>query len=151
MLANIRRIFIMLLPCAAILVLLALTWPEPASAQQTYSVDFPKKAGMPNSCMTEEKAGGGGNYLRCRIVLPSGIPANMFIRAVFFSCQPGDGDVCRATRECPGGGAICDRHPNPVEPVGFNLLQPGVRTVDWWGWTSHTGDATLHFDVTIGP
>jgi hypothetical protein len=151
MLANTRRIFITLLPCAAILLLLALAWPEPALAQQTFSVDFPKKAGEPNSCMTQEKAGSGGTYLHCRIVLPSGIPANMFIRAVFFSCQPGSGAACQATRECPGNGAICDRHPNPVEPVGFNLLQPGVRTVDWWGWTSDPGDATLHFDVTIGP
>jgi len=148
---NTRRIFLMLLPGAAILFLLALAWPEPVLAQQTFSVDFQKKAGGPNTCMTQEKAGNGGTYLRCRIVVPSGVPANMFIRGVFFSCQPGSGAPCLATRECPGNGAMCDRHPNPIEPVGFNVLKPGVRTVDWWGWTSDANDATLHFDVTIGP
>lgn len=152
---NTRRLLMTLLPGTAILLLLALAWPEPARAQapvqQTFSVDFQKKAGVPNSCMTEEKAGGGGMYLRCRIVMPSGVPANMFIRAVFFSCQPGSNAPCLATRECPANGAVCDRHPNPVEPVGFNVLKPGLRAVDWWGWTSDPNDATLHFDVTIGP
>jgi hypothetical protein len=146
---NTRRLLMTLLPATAILLLLGLA--EPAQAQQTFSVDFQKKAGVPNTCMTEEKAGGGGNYLRCRIVMPANAPANMFIRAVFFSCQPGSNAPCLATRECPANGAVCDKHPNPVEPVGFNVLKPGVRTVDWWGWTNDMNDATLHFDVTIGP
>jgi len=151
MLTKPRGILIVLLPCAAILLLLVLAWPEPALAQQTFSVDFPKKAGVPNSCLTQEKGGNGGTYLRCRIELPSGVPANMFIRAVFFSCHPGSSAACLATRECPGNGTICDRHPNPVEPVGFNILKPGVRVVNWWGWTSDTSDATLRFDITVGP
>ena len=49
-----RRIVIALLPCAAILLLLALAWPAPALAQQTFSIAFPKKAGLPNSCITQE-------------------------------------------------------------------------------------------------
>ena len=149
MLTKTRVIFIVLLSGAAILLLPALGGRDRALAQQTFSVDFSMKAGAPESCLTQEK-GSGGTYLRCRIVVPSGIPANLFIKAVFFSCQPGSGATCLATRECPADG-VCDRHPNPVEPVGFNLMKPGLRTVDWWGWTSAAGEATLHFDVTIGP
>ena len=47
-----RRTALAVLPCAALLFLLALAWPEPALAQQAFSVDFPKKAGLPYSCMT---------------------------------------------------------------------------------------------------
>jgi hypothetical protein len=148
---TIRQIFITLPATIAVLLLVAFAGPAPALAQQNIQIDLPKKAGLPNSCMTTEKAGNGGTYLRCRIVLPSGIPANMFIRAVFFSCHPGDGPACSATRECPGTGAICDRHPNPIEPVGYNAFSPGLRAVDWWGWTTDTGDATLRFDVTVAP
>jgi hypothetical protein len=149
--AMTSRLLMLLLPCAAML-LLALAWPEPALAQQnTFSVDFPKKAGVPNSCMTQEKANNGGTYLRCRITLPSGVPSNLFIRAVFYECRPSGSAACMATQECPGSGAICDRHPNPVVPVDFNIAKPGLRTVDWWGWTSDTGEATLHFDVSVGP
>src|SRR5881628_629543 len=119
--ATIQRIVITLLPCAAILLLLALAWPEPALAQQTFSIDFPKKAGLPNSCMTQEPGGSGGTYLRCRIALSSSVPSDLFIRAVFFECRPGDSQACRNTQECPGNGAICDRHPNPIVPVDFNL------------------------------
>jgi hypothetical protein len=147
-----RRIVFMLLPCVAMLLLLALAWPEPALAQQqTFSIDFPKIAGAPNSCMTNEAAGNGGTYLRCRIVLPDGVPSNLSIRAVFFDCRPGSSQACLNTRECPGNGAICDRHPNPVIPVDFNISNPGVRAVEWWGWTSDKSDATLHFDVSVGP
>jgi hypothetical protein len=151
MLANTRRIFITQLPCVAILLLLALAWPEPALAQQTFSVDFPKKAGVPNSCMTQEPGGNGGKYLHCRIVLPSNIPANMYIRAVFFECRPTDSQACASTQQCPGDGSICDRHPNPVVPVDFNISQPGSRAVEWWGWTRDSGEAILHFDVGVGP
>ena len=146
-----RRIVSTLLPCAAMLLLLALAWPEPALAQLTFSIDFPKKAGLPNSCMTQEPAGNGGTYLRCRIALPDNIPSNLFIRAVFYECRPGNSPACRNTQECPGNGAICGRHLNPVVPVDFNIAKPGARAVEWWGWTSDTGDATLHFDVTVGP
>jgi len=144
-----RRILIMLLPCVAI-VLTTLACPAPALAQQTFSVDFPKKAGLPNSCMTQEKGGSGGTFLRCRIVLPANVPSNLFIRAVFFECRPSDSQACLNTQQCPGNGAVCDRHLNAIMPVDFNISQPGSRAVEWWGWTSDTGEATLHFDVTVG-
>jgi len=149
--ATIRRIVITLLPCAAILVLLALAWPEPALAQQTFSIDFPKKAGLPNSCMTQEPGGSGGTYLRCRIALPNDVPSGLFIRALFFECRPDDSQACLKTQACPGNGSICDRHPNPIVPVDFNIAQPGLRVVEWWGWTSDPGEAILHFDVSVGP
>ena len=144
-----RKISLVLLSCTAVLLLLALAGPDQVLAQQIFSVEFPMKAGAPNSCMTQEK-GGNGTYLRCRIEVPSGIPTNLFIKSIYFTCQPGSGAACLATRECPGSGT-CDRHPNPVEPVGYNLMKPGVRAVDWWGWTNGPDDATLRFDVTIGP
>ena len=148
---TLRIMMMMLLPCAALL-LLALVWPEPALAQQsTFSVDFPKKAGVPNSCATQEPGGNRGTYLRCRIALPDNVPSNLFIRAVYFECRPGSSQTCLNTRECPGNGAICDRHPNPVVPVDFTISKPGPRAVEWWGWTSDPGEATLHFDVTVGP
>jgi hypothetical protein len=140
-----------LLCCAAILVLLALAAPEPVVAQQTFSIDFPKKAGLPNSCMTQEPGGSGGAILRCWIEMPSGIPSGLFIRGVFFECQPASSQACMNTQECPGRGSICDRRVNPIVPVDFNISKPGVRAVEWWGWTSDTGDATLHFDVSVGP
>ncbi|PYN91869.1 MAG: hypothetical protein DMD91_33395 [Candidatus Rokuibacteriota bacterium] len=146
-----RQIVITLLSCAAIQLLLALAWPEPAHAQQTFSIAFPKKAGEPNSCMTHEPGGNGGAFLRCRIELPADVPRDLFIRAVFFECRPGSSQACLNTQQCPGSGAICDRHVNPIVPVDFNISQPGARTVEWWGWTSDTGDATLHFDVGVGP
>ena len=149
--ATIRLIVITLLPCAAMLLVLGLASPDPVLAQQTFSIDFPKKAGLPNSCMTQEPAGNGGTYLRCRIALPANIPSTLFIRAVFFECQPTDSQACLKTQQCPGDGSICGRHLNPILPVDFNLSQPGTRTVEWWGWTNDTGEATLHFDVTIGP
>jgi len=139
----------MLLPCVAV-VLMTLAAPVSAYAQQTFSIDFPKKAGLPNSCMTQEK-GGDGNYLRCGIALPDSVPANLFIRAVFFECQPSDSEACRNTQQCPGNGAVCGRHLNGIVPVDFNISQPGPRAVEWWGWTSDAGEATLHFDVTVGP
>jgi len=145
-----RRIVITLLPCAAILLLLALACPDPVLAQ-TFSIDLPKKAGLPNSCMTQEPAGSRGTFLRCRIALPASIPSNLFIRAVFFECRPSDSQACRNTQQCPGNGTVCDRHLNPVVPVDFNISQPGPRAIEWWGWTSDTQEATLHFDVTLGP
>ena len=145
-----RRTISTLLPCAAI-VLMALGWPASTLAQQTFSVDFPKKAGLPNSCMTEEPAGNGGTYLRCRIALPDNIPAHLFIRGVFFECRPSGSPGCVNTQECPGNGAICGRHVYPVVPVDFNIASPGARTVEWWGWTSDTDEATLHFEVGVGP
>ena len=146
-----RPIVITRLSCVVILLMLALAWPEPALAQQTFSIDFPKKAGLPNSCMTQQPGGNGGTFLVCQIVLPADIPADLFIRGVFFECQPSSSQACMNTQQCPGSGAICDRHVNPVVPVDFNISQPGARGVQWWGWTSDTGDATLHFDVTVGP
>ena len=146
-----RPIVITLLCCAAILLLLVLASPEPALAQQTFSIDFPKKAGLPNSCMTQQPGGNGGTFLVCQIVLPADIPSDLFIRGVFFECQPSSSQACMNTQQCPGNGAICDRHVNPIVPVDFNISQPGARGVQWWGWTSDTGDATLHFDVTVGP
>jgi len=137
--------------CAAILLLLTLAWTDAALAQQTLSIDFPKKAGLPNSCVTLEPGGNGGAFLRCAIVLPADVPSDLYIRAVFFECQPSSSQACMNTQQCPGNGAICDRHVNPVVPVDFNISQPGARAVEWWGWTSDTGDATLHFDVTLGP
>src|SRR5438309_2775479 len=123
------------------LFIFAVVWPATALAQQTFSVDFPKKSGRPNSCMITE-TDGGGNYLRCRIVVPSGVPADLYIRSVFFSCIPQGSRPCNSTQECPGGGV--NKHPNPVEPIGFNVIQPGVRAVEWWGWTNNGDDATLH-------
>ena len=41
--ATTRWIVITLLPGAAIFLLLALVWPEPALAQQTFSIDFRRK------------------------------------------------------------------------------------------------------------
>jgi len=146
-----RPIVITLLCCAAILLLLVLASPEPALAQQTFSIDFPKKAGLPNSCMTQEPGGNGGALLRCWIVVPPNVPPDLFIRGVFFECQPSSSQACMNTQECPGSGAICDRRVNAVVPVDFNISRPGARAVEWWGWTSDTGDATLHFDVTVGP
>jgi hypothetical protein len=146
---TMRRIFITLLPCAAMLLVLALACPDPVLAQQTFSIDFPKKAGLPNSCMTQEPGGSGGTYLRCRIVLPASIPSNLFIRAVFFECRPTGSQACLKTLQCPGNGTICDRHLNPIVPVDFNISKPGARAVEWWGWTSDTSEATLHFDVTV--
>ena len=146
-----RPIVITLLSGAAILLLLALAWPEPALAQQTFSIDFPKKAGLPNSCMTQRPGGNGGTFLVCQIVLPANIPSDLFIRSVFFECQPSSSQACMNTQACPGNGAICDRHVNPIVPVDFNISTPGARAVEWWGWTSDTADATLHFDVTVGP
>ena len=145
-----RRTISTLLPCAAIL-LVALGWPASTLAQQTFSVDFPKKAGLRNSCMTEEPAGNGGTYLRCRIALPDNIPSHLFIRGVFFECRPSGSPACVNTQECPGNGAICGRHVYPVVPVDFNIASPGARTVEWWGWTSDTDEATLHFEVGVGP
>jgi len=140
-----------LLSCAAILVLLVLASPEPVFAQQTFSIDFPKKAGLPNSCMTQEPGGSGGAILRCLIEMPRDIPSGLFIRGVFFECQPASSQACMNTQECPGRGSICDRRVNPVLPVDFNISRPGVRAVEWWGWTSDIGDATLHFDISVGP
>ena len=148
---TIRRIIITLLFCATIQLLLTLALPQPALAQQTFSIAFPKKAGAPNSCMTQERGGSGGTFLRCQIVLPANVPSDLFIRAVFFECRPADSQACMNTQQCPGNGAICDRHVNPVVPVDFNISQPGARAVEWWGWTSDGGEATLHFDVTVGP
>jgi len=139
------RVLPILIFGAATLLIFAFRSPDAAHAQQTFSVDFSKKMGVPNSCMTVEKDN-GGNYLHCRIAAPYG----MSIRGVFFTCQPVGSAPCQATRECPGDG-VCDKHPNPVEPVGFNLAQPGLRAVDWWGWTSDGDDASLHFDVLISP
>lgn len=141
------RRFSQLLVAASVMI--AVLWPGLALAQQMFSVDFPKKFGRPGSCMIKEMDS-GGNYLRCRIVIPSGVPANLFIRSVFFTCMPEGSGPCNSTQECPGGG-VCITHPNPVEPIGFNVMQPGVRAIDWWGWTNNGDDATLHFDVTIGP
>jgi hypothetical protein len=149
MLITSRVLSILVPGCGAMLLVLALASPDVAHAQQTFSVDFSKKIGAPNSCGTQER-GSGGTYLHCRIVLPSAVPAGLTIRGVFFTCQPAGSAPCQATRECPGGG-VCDKHPNPVEPVGFNVAQPGLRAVDWWGWTSDGNDAALHFDVTISP
>lgn len=145
-----RRTPILLLACVAI-VLTALAYPASALAQQTFSIDFPKRAGLPNSCMTQEKDGSGGMYLRCRIVLPVDVPSTLFIRAVFFECRPSDSEACRNTQQCPGNGAVCGRHLNAIVPVDFNISQPGPRAVEWWGWTSDAGEATLHFDVAVGP
>ena len=75
------------------------------------------------------------------------VPDGTFIRAVVFRCMP-DGPACQATYECSSGGP-CDKHPNPVEPVAFNLQN--LRTVTWWGWTGDARDATLHFDIVVGP
>ena len=100
-----RRTPIMLLTCVVI-VLIALACPASALAQQTFSIDFPKRAGLPNSCMTQEKAGSGGMYLRCRIVLPADVPSTLFIRAVFFECRPRGSEACRNTQQCPGNGAV---------------------------------------------
>src|SRR2546422_7279363 len=72
-----RPIVITRLSCAVILLLLALAWPEPALAQQTFSIDFPKKAGLPNSCMTQQPGGNGGTFLVCQIVLPADIPSDL--------------------------------------------------------------------------
>jgi hypothetical protein len=140
-----------LLSCAVILLLLALASTEPALAQQTFSIDFPMKAGLPNSCMTHEPAASGGALVRCQIVLPDNVPSNLFIRGVFFECQPSSSRTCMNTQECPGRGTICDRQVNAVVPVDFNISQPGVRAVEWWGWTSDPGDAILHFDISLGP
>ena len=101
--------------------------------------------------MTQEPGGNGGTYLRCRIVLPNDVPPDLFIRAVFFECRPTDSQACRNTQQCPGDGSICDRHPNPIVPVDFNISKPGPRAVEWWGWTRDTGEAMLHFDVGVGP
>jgi len=144
-----RRIVITLM--LGIPLLAALAWREPAAAQQTFSIAFPKKAGVPNSCMTEEPGGSGGTLLRCRIELPADVPAHLFIRGVYFQCRPDVSQACRNTQECPGNGAVCDRHVNAVVPVDFNISRPGSRSVEWWGWTNDSEDATLHFDVRIGP
>ena len=146
-----RWIVFSLLPCAAILLLLALACPDPVLAQQTFSIDLPKKADLPNPWMTQEPAGSGGTFLRCRIALPANIPSNLFTRAVFFECRPSDSQACLNTQQCPGNDTVCDRHLNPVVPVDFNISQPGARAIEWWGWTSDTREATLHFDVTLGP
>src|SRR5258705_11907439 len=98
--ATIRRIVITLLPCAAILVLLALAWPEPALAQQTFSIDFPKKAGLPNSCMTQEPGGSGGTHLRCPIALPNDVPSGPFLRPLFFAVRPAGSHACLETHAC---------------------------------------------------
>ena len=148
--AATRRILSTLLPCAAIL-LVELGWPASTLAQQAFTVDFPKKAGLPNSCMTQEPAGNGGTFLRCRIALPDNIPSHLFIRGVAFECRPPGSPGCVNTQECPGNSAICGRHVYPVTPVDFNIASPGARTVEWWGWTSDTDDATLHFEVGVGP
>ena len=145
-----RRIVLTLLPYAAVLFLVALAWPDSALAQQTFSIDFPKIAGAPNSCMTQERAASGGMYLRCRLVLPDNIPPNLFIRAVFFECRPSGSRACGNTQQCPGNGSICANHLNPIVPVDYNIASPGARAVEWWGWTSDPGEATLHFDVTVG-
>jgi len=52
--ATTLRTVITSLSCAAIALLLVLAWPEPALAQQTFSINFPKEAGAPNSCMTQQ-------------------------------------------------------------------------------------------------
>jgi len=135
----------------AIVLLLALARPDPVFAQQTLSIAFPKKAGEPNSCMTQEAGGSGGTFLRCRIELPANVSSDLFIRGVYFECRPADSQACLKTQQCPGNGAICGRNLNAVVPVDFNISTPGARAVDWWGWTSDTGDATLHFDVMVGP
>jgi len=145
-----RRIISTRLPCAGIL-LVALGWPAPTLAQQAFSIDFPKKAGLPNSCMTQEPAGNGGTYLRCRIALPDSFPSHLFIRGVAFECRPLGSPGCVHTQECPGNSAICGRHVYPVVPVDFNIANPGARTVDWWGWTNDADEATLHFEVGVGP
>src|SRR5262249_8885459 len=89
-------------------------------------------------------------FHRCSEESGPAVPSNLFIRAVFFECRPSDSQPCLNTQECPGNGAVCDRHLNAIVPVDFNISQPGSRAVEWWGWTSDTGEAALHFDVTVG-
>src|SRR5262249_17200006 len=127
-----------------------LGWAEGGVARERLSIEFEKKGGVRNSCMTQEAGGNGGTYLRCRIVLPADVPSGLFIRAVFFECRPGSSQACLNTQQCPGNGAICDRHVNPIVPVDFNISQPGPRAVEWWDSTTDTGDAPLHFAVTVG-
>src|SRR5438046_5157493 len=138
--ATTRRIVITLLSCAVIQLLLALAWPEAARAQKTVSIALPKKAGEPNSCMTQMPGGSGGTFLRCRIQLPADVPSDLFIRAVFFECRPGSSQACLNTQQCPGNGAICDRHVNPVVPVDFNISQPGRGRSSGWAGRATAGE-----------
>ena len=117
MLANIRRILTRLLPCAAVLFLLAL--PGPSRPQLSDILRRLHEKGRPAELVHDR---GKGRWRR----EPSSLPdraaqwnsrEHVHTRGVL-TCQPGDGAACMATRECPGSGAICDRHPNPVEPVG---------------------------------
>jgi len=36
-----------------------------------------------------------------------------------------------------------------VEPVAFNIQN--LRSATWWGWTTTPAEATLHFEVIVGP
>jgi len=122
--------------------------PTADAAAQQFSVDFPKAPGQPGSCMTDE-TDSGGHYLRCAIEIPAGVPTDLFIRAVVFSCTPADSAACQATQEC-GSAGNCVRHPNPVEPVAFNIQN--LRSASYRsGWTTTPAEATLHFEVIVGP
>jgi len=75
--------------------------------------------------------------------------SDLFIRAVVFSCTPADSAACQATQEC-GSAGNCVRHPNPVEPVAFNIQN--LRSATYRsGWTTTPAEATLHFEVIVGP
>lgn len=117
-----------------------------ASADQ-YSVDFPKKWERAGTCMQQEQIN-GGNFLHCHIEIPAGAFPGQYIRQVTFTCEPANSGPCQHTIEC-GHSGTCGYHANPVEPVGFN--GQNLTAVDWWGWTVDGNDATLHFDVVVGP
>jgi hypothetical protein len=89
-----------------------------------------------------------GQYLRCPIQVPAGVPDGVFIKGVVFTCLPAGSPACAVTFEC-GSAGKCARHPNPIEPVAFNLQS--LRAVTWWGWTGNPAGATLHFEVIVGP
>ena len=130
-----------------VLGLLLTTLTGESAAQQQFSVDFTKAPGGTRSCLTPE-SDNGGFYLRCPIQLPAGVPDGVFVRSVVFTCLPSDSPSCMATFEC-GSSGNCGRHPNPIEPVAYNLQN--LRSVTWWGWTGNPAEATLRFEVIVGP
>ena len=118
-------------------------WSKPGASQQQIGRDTGAFGKSTENCCAAASA------VSARSSNPTATrTSDLFIRAVVFSCTPADSAACQATQEC-GSAGNCVRHPNPVEPVAFNIQN--LRSATWWGWTTTPAEATLHFEVIVGP
>jgi len=118
-------------------------WSKPGASQQQIGRDTGAFGKSTENCCAAASA------VSARSSNPTATrTSDLFMRAVVFSCTPADSAACQATQEC-GSAGNCVRHPNPVEPVAFNIQN--LRSATWWGWTTTPAEATLHFEVIVGP